>query len=159
MGLFALLLSVFAGTGSPVPAAAGMLGLGVGFIFVLTPVISAAAGALPPDQVGAGPEILQGARFLGAGAGPALFGVPVTAGRHAGGAVNPVHSGQAGAAFSGAFLTMAAVVALALAVASRMRPAAARAAVRSRDAQRAGWETARRRPPGERAPPGGEQPG
>ncbi|MGW3341732.1 MFS transporter [Nonomuraea rubra] len=124
VGVFALFLSTFTGGGSVVPAGVGIFGLSVGFIFVLTPLISAAAGALPGGQVGAGIGILQGAQFLGAGTGPALFGVLVTARQQSGGdAVNPLYAGHAGAAYSDVFLAMAVVTVLALAVAFRMRPA------------------------------------
>jgi EmrB/QacA subfamily drug resistance transporter len=114
--LFALFLSTSTGGTSTVPAGIGILGLAVGVILVLTPIISAAAGALPPEQVGIGLGILQGAQFLGAGAGPALLGVLVSARLQSG--------STAGAAYSGAFLAMAAVAAVALAVAFRMRPGA-----------------------------------
>lgn len=110
------LSSVFLATAaqSVVPTAAGILGLSVGFILVLTPIISAAASALPSGQVGVGIGILQGAQFLGAGTGPALFGVLLAARQQ--------HAG-AGAAFSEVFLAMAVVVVLALIAAFRMRPA------------------------------------
>ncbi|QWF77654.1 MFS transporter [Amycolatopsis sp. CA-230715] len=119
MGSSALVLSTFTGGTSVLPAGAGMLGLAVGFIFVITPLISAAAGALPPEQAGVGLGILQGAQFLGAGTGPALFGVLVTARLHSD-AVNPLHTG-AGGAYSDAFLAMAAIVVPAALVAYRMR--------------------------------------
>ncbi|MGP4100843.1 MFS transporter [Nonomuraea sp. KM90] len=126
MGLFAVFLSACAGGTSVIPAGIGVLGLGVGFIFVLTPIISAAAGTLPGDRVGVGIGILQGAQFLGAGTGPALLGALVTARQQSGaGAVNPLFPGHEGAAYSDAFLAMAAVVVLALVVAVRMRPRAA----------------------------------
>ncbi|GAA1947869.1 MFS transporter [Amycolatopsis minnesotensis] len=122
MGLFALFLSSFTGSTSVLPAGAGMLGLSIGFIVVITPIISAAANALPPDQVGVGLGILQGAQFLGAGTGPALFGVLVTARLHSGsGAINPVHTGHEGAAYSDAFLAMAVLVVPTVIVAVRMR--------------------------------------
>ncbi|NIH83844.1 MFS transporter [Amycolatopsis granulosa] len=125
MALFALFLSTFAAGASVLPAGIGILGLSVGFIIVITPIISAAASALPADQVGVGLGILQGAQFLGAGTGPALFGVLITARQHSGsGAINPLHSGHEGAAYSDAFLAMAVVAVLAVVVASRMRPAA-----------------------------------
>ncbi|TMR90957.1 MFS transporter [Nonomuraea basaltis] len=137
IGLFALFLSTFAGGTSVIPAGAGILGLSVGFIFVMTPIISAAASALPADQVGVGLGILQGAQFLGAGTGPALFGVLVTARQQSGsGAINPLYPGHEGAAFSDTFLAMAVVVVLALIVAFRMRTAAAPAATPSRDADK-----------------------
>jgi DHA2 family metal-tetracycline-proton antiporter-like MFS transporter/DHA2 family florfenicol/chloramphenicol resistance protein-like MFS transporter len=122
MGLSAGFLSTFTTDTSVIPASAGMLGLGVGFILVLTPIISAAANALPADQVGVGLGILQGAQFLGAGTGPALFGVLVTAREHSD-AVNPLYSGHGGGAYSDAFLAMTVAVALALIIACRMRPA------------------------------------
>lgn len=97
--------------------------LSVGFIFVITPTISAAASALPADQVGVGLGILHGAQFLGAGTGPALFGVLVTARQHSGShANNPLYPGHEGAAFSDALLTIALVAVLASIVAFRMRP-------------------------------------
>ncbi|MFE2111186.1 MFS transporter [Kitasatospora sp. NPDC059463] len=123
LGLFSLFLSSFAGGASVVFAGAGVLGLSIGFTVVMTTVIGAAASALPPEQVGVGLGILQGAQFLGAGTGPAVFGVLVSA-RQQGGrdAVNPLHSGADGSAYSDVFLAMAAVVVLTLVVASRMRP-------------------------------------
>ncbi|MGW5162460.1 MFS transporter [Nonomuraea wenchangensis] len=125
VGLFSLFLSTFAGGSSVIPAGLGILGLSVGFFFVLTPIISAAASALPPDQAGVGLGILQGAQFLGAGTGPALLGVLVTARQQTGAdAFNPLHAGRDGAAYSDAFLAMAVVVVLAVIAAFRMRPAA-----------------------------------
>ncbi len=110
MGLFSLFLAGFAD--SVVLAGVGILGLSVGFIFVLTPIISAAASSLPADQVGVGIGILQGAQFLGAGTGPALLGVLVTARRESVGE---------GAAYSSVFVVMAVVVVVAFVVAVRMR--------------------------------------
>nr|WP_042177788.1 MFS transporter [Kibdelosporangium sp. MJ126-NF4]CEL12770.1 putative transmembrane efflux protein [Kibdelosporangium sp. MJ126-NF4]CTQ98456.1 putative transmembrane efflux protein [Kibdelosporangium sp. MJ126-NF4] len=122
MGLFVLFLSTFTGGASVIPAGFGMFGVSVGFILVVTPIISAAASALPAEQVGVGLGILQGAQFLGAGTGPALFGVLVTARQQSGGdAVNPLYTGHTGAAFSDAFLAMVAVVVLSLIAAFRMR--------------------------------------
>ncbi|ONI74678.1 MFS transporter [Actinosynnema sp. ALI-1.44] len=123
MGVFTLFLSTFTGGASVIPAGAGVLGLSTGFILVITPIISAAADALPAEQVGVGLGILQGAQFLGAGTGPALLGVLVTA-RQQTGAVNPLFPSHAGAAYSDAFLAMTVVVALTLIVAFGMRPTA-----------------------------------
>ncbi|MEO3796059.1 MFS transporter [Nonomuraea sp. B10E15] len=121
VGVFALFLSTFAGGTSAIPAGVGIFGLSVGFVCVMTPIISAVASALPADQVGAGLGILQGAQFLGAGTGPALFGVLVTARQQSGsGAINPLHSGHEGAAFSDVFLAMAVVVIPALITTFRM---------------------------------------
>lgn len=123
IGLFSLVLSTFTDGPSVLPAGAGILGLSIGFILVLTSLIGAAAGELPPGRAGVGIGILQGAQFLGAGAGPAVFGVLVSARRQSGGgAVNPLWSGDEGAAYSDVFLAMAVLVVLTLAVASRMRP-------------------------------------
>jgi MFS transporter, DHA2 family, metal-tetracycline-proton antiporter len=121
MGLSALFLSSFTAGTSALPAAAGILGLGVGFILVLTPTLSAAAGELPAGQTGAGLGVLQGAQFLGAGAGPALIGALVAARRESGDAVNPLFTGHDGAAYSDAFLAMAGVAAVTWIVAFRMR--------------------------------------
>lgn len=125
VGLFSLFLSTFAGGSSVIPAGLGILGLSVGFFFVLTPIISAAASALPPGQAGVGLGILQGAQFLGAGTGPALLGVLVTARQQTGAdAFNPLHTGQDGAAYSDVFLAMAVIAVLAVIAAFRMRPTA-----------------------------------
>ncbi|MFG2695875.1 MFS transporter [Kitasatospora sp. NPDC048407] len=126
IGLFSLFLSSFAGGSSVVFAGAGILGLSIGFMFVMTSIIGAAASELPPEQVGAGLGILQGAQFLGAGTGPAVFGVLVSARQQSGSdAINPLFSGHHGSAYSDAFLAMAVVVVLTLVLASRMRPAPA----------------------------------
>ncbi|MFM9441700.1 MFS transporter [Streptomyces acidiscabies] len=123
IGLSSLALSSFTDGSSVIPAGAGILGISIGFIFVMTTIIGAVAGELPPEQAGVGIGILQGAQFLGAGTGPAVFGVLVSARQQSGSdAVNPLYSGQDGAPYSDVFLAMAVVVVLTLAVASRMRP-------------------------------------
>ncbi|MFE9659710.1 MFS transporter [Streptomyces sp. NPDC005955] len=125
IGLSSLFLSTFAGGSSVVFAGVGILGLSIGFMLVMTTVIGAAARELPPERTGVGLGVLQGAQFLGAGTGPAVFGVLVSARQQGGGdAVNPLHPGADGSAYSDVFLAMAAVVVLALVVASRMRPTA-----------------------------------
>ncbi|MGP4016018.1 MFS transporter [Saccharopolyspora sp. 5N708] len=137
IAVFALFLSTFTAGASVIPAGVGILGLSAGFIFVMTPIISAAASALPADQIGVGLGILQGAQFLGAGTGPALFGVLVAARQQSGGgAINPLYPGHEGAAYSDVFLVMALIVVLALIAAFRMRPAAAPAAMPSHDADK-----------------------
>ncbi|MGW3495733.1 MFS transporter [Streptomyces sp. NPDC001020] len=129
IGLFSLCLSSFTGGSSVVFAGVGILGLSIGFMFVMTTIIGAAASELPPEQVGVGLGILQGAQFLGAGTGPAVFGVLVSARQQSGSdAINPLFSGHHGSAYSDVFLAMAVVVVLTLVVASRMRPTAAVAA-------------------------------
>ncbi|WP_062204327.1 MFS transporter [Streptomyces sp. NBRC 109706] len=125
IGLFSLFLSSFTGDSSVAFAGVGILGLSIGFMFVMTTIISAAARELPPEKTGVGLGILQGAQFLGAGTGPAVFGVLLSARQEGGdGAVNPLFDGADGFAYSDVFLAMAAVVVLALVVASRMRPGA-----------------------------------
>ncbi|MFD5319274.1 MFS transporter [Streptomyces sp. NPDC127098] len=125
MGLSALWLSALTDGSSVLPAGAGILGIGIGFMLVMTTVIGAAARELPAERAGVGLGILQGAQFLGAGTGPAVFGVLASArASGGGGALNPLYSGEDGAAYSDVFLAMAAVVAGTLVVAARMRPAA-----------------------------------
>ncbi|MEV6124661.1 MFS transporter [Streptomyces sp. NPDC052077] len=125
IGLFSLFLSSFTGGSSVVFAGVGILGLSIGFMFVMTTIIGAAASELPPEQVGTGLGILQGAQFLGAGTGPAVFGVLVSARQQNGSdAINPLYSGHSGSAYSDVFLAMAVVVVLTMAVASRMRSGA-----------------------------------
>lgn len=124
IGLFSLVLSTFTGGSSVIPAAVGILGLSIGFILVMTTIIGAAAAELPAEQVGVGLGLLQGTQFLGAGAGPAVFGVIVAARQQSGSsAVNPFYSGT-GSAYSDVFLSMAVVVVVTLIIATRMRPTA-----------------------------------
>ncbi|UIX30150.1 MFS transporter [Streptomyces sp. GQFP] len=138
IGLFSLSLSTFTGGSSVIPAGVGILGISIGFILVMTTIIGAAAAELPAEQAGAGLGILQGAQFLGAGTGPAVFGVLVSARQQSGsGAANPLHSGQDGAAYSDVFLAMTVVVVLTLVVATRMRPAKVPAAPAVTPAQEA----------------------
>ncbi|AZM46671.1 MFS transporter [Streptomyces sp. WAC 06738] len=126
IGLSALWLSTFTGGSSVIPAGVGILGLSIGFMLVMTTIIGAAAAELPAEQAGVGLGILQGAQFLGAGTGPAVFGVLASARQEGGGdAVNPFYPGDEGAAYSDVFLSMAAVVVLTLLVATRLRPRAA----------------------------------
>ncbi|MFD4403416.1 MFS transporter [Nocardia sp. NPDC058499] len=121
-GLSSVFLSGWAG-GSVVAAGTGILGISLGFILVLATLIDTAAGELPTEQTGAGIGILQGAQFLGAGTGPALFGVLVSTRQDsANTALNPIYSGSEGAAYSDAFLAMAAVTGIALLFALRLRP-------------------------------------
>ncbi|BAU81648.1 hypothetical protein SLA_0694 [Streptomyces laurentii] len=129
MGLFSLSLSTFTGGPSVIPAGIGILGLSIGFILVMTTVIGAVAGQLTDEQSGVGLGILQGAQFLGAGTGPAVFGVLVSARQQSSAhAINPLFSGHHGPAYSDVFLAMGVVAALTLIVASRIRPTAAPAA-------------------------------
>ncbi|MGO1973155.1 MAG: MFS transporter [Propionibacteriaceae bacterium] len=123
MAVSMLLLSTVAAGASPVWAGVAVLALGSGFAGVVTLATSAISRLLPPAQVGTGVGIFQGAQFLGAGAGPAVFGV-VLASRRASGAdaVNPFHTGPADA-FSDAFSALTLVVVLALVAAVRLRSA------------------------------------
>ncbi|MEE1735365.1 MFS transporter [Streptomyces sp. BE147] len=135
IGVFSLWLSSFTDGSSVIPAGVGVLGLSIGFILVMTTIIGAAAGELPPEQAGVGLGILQGAQFLGAGTGPAVFGVLVSARQQSGSdAFNPFYSDHDGSAYSDVFLAMAGLVVLTLIVASRMRPAAAPSAAPVKEA-------------------------
>ncbi|WP_212817611.1 MFS transporter [Polymorphospora rubra] len=115
-----LVLSTIAGA-SPVLAGLAILTLGAGFALVVTPVTSAVSQLLPPAHIGTGVGIFQGAQFLGAGAGPALFGVVLSV-RQSGAseAVNPLDTGLA-AAYSDTFLVLALVGVPAMGAALRLR--------------------------------------
>ncbi|PSL08079.1 DHA2 family metal-tetracycline-proton antiporter-like MFS transporter/DHA2 family florfenicol/chloramphenicol resistance protein-like MFS transporter [Haloactinopolyspora alba] len=130
IALSMLLLSTVAVGASTVLAGLAVLVLGAGFAFVVTLATSTVSRVLPPEQVGIGVGIFQGAQFLGAGAGPALFGAVLSA-RQAGGqdAVNPLYTNVA-PAYSDTFLALTLVVLLAMVAALRLRKA--RATHRSR---------------------------
>ncbi|QVQ51239.1 MFS transporter [Spiractinospora alimapuensis] len=118
VGASTLFLSMFAGA-SPVFAAGGILGIGMGMALVLTLVTDTVAGSLPPRQVGVGMGVFQGAQFLGAGTGPALAGALLAARSGAEQAINPFYS-LGPSAYSDVFLVMALVAAAALVVALRL---------------------------------------
>jgi len=120
MGFSALFISTFAGA-SPVLIAAGILGVGAGFVFIQSPANNAAANALPEEEVGVGMGIFAGAFFLGAGTGPALIGAFLAAREEAGsGAINPLYTLDA-APFSDAFLAMVLALIVALIAALGLR--------------------------------------
>ncbi|MBB4935576.1 MFS family permease [Lipingzhangella halophila] len=123
IGLSTLFLSTVAVGSSPVLAGIAVLALGAGFALVVTLATSAVSRLLPPEQVGVGVGIFQGAQFLGAGAGPALFGVLLSA-RHTSGdsAVNPLYTSTA-PAYSDTFLSLTAVTVLAMIAALQLRKA------------------------------------
>jgi DHA2 family metal-tetracycline-proton antiporter-like MFS transporter len=113
MTLAMLLLSSLAGA-SPVWIALGVLGVSSGFAFIQSPANNAAAGALPPADVGAGLGLFSGAFFLGGGTGTALMGALLAARQEQGAeAVNPLYSLGA-APFSDAFLALALALLIAL---------------------------------------------
>lgn len=121
MGLSTLSVSTLAAGASPLLVSAGILGVGVGFAFVITTVTNAAAGALAGEQVGVGLGIFQGAQFLGAGTSPALIGALLAARREAeADSINPLYVLDA-APFSDAFLAITAAVALACIAALGLR--------------------------------------
>lgn len=104
MTLALLFLSTVAAGGSPLATAAGILLLGAGFAMVGSPLNSAAAGTLPPEDMGAGMGIFSGTNFLGGGTGPALAGTLLAARQETNaGALNPFYDLDA-AAYSDAFL-------------------------------------------------------
>lgn len=114
MGFSTLFISTFAAGASPLLASAGILGVGTGFVFVITTITNTAAGALPGDQVGVGLGIFQGAQFLGAATGPALIGALLSARNEASSnAINPLYALNA-TPFSDAFLAMTVAVIVAL---------------------------------------------
>ncbi|HYH35606.1 MAG TPA: MFS transporter [Nocardioides sp.] len=118
----AVLSSVTAGM-SPVMAGLAVLALGAGFALVVTATTSAASQLLPSDQIGVGVGIFQGAQFLGASTGPAVFAALLSARQAAGhDAFSPFHIGTA-AAFSDAFLALTGVTALAFLAATQLRKA------------------------------------
>src|SRR5690606_7708122 len=85
---------------------------------VAQPMISAAARALPPERPGVGLGILQGPGLWARARARPVLGVPVTARQQAGtDALNPLHVADAAAAYSDAFLAMAAIALLAKIVA------------------------------------------
>ena len=121
-----LFLSTFAPGASPVVAALGMLGVGVGFALANSPNVNAAAAALPPDQVGVGLGIFNGAFFLGGGTGPAVVGALLAARREAGAdAFNPLYGLQS-APFSDAFLVIAVALLVSLVATTWLRSATAK---------------------------------
>ena len=114
MVLSVLFLSTFGAGASPVMVSVGMLGLGIGFAFIQSPVTNAATNALPESEVGAGMGIFAGAFFLGAGTGPAIIGAFLAAREEAGStAINPLYTLDA-APFSDAFLAMVPALIIAL---------------------------------------------
>lgn len=118
-----LLLSSAGAGGSPVLVGVSVLALGAGFAPVVTLATSALSHILPPEQVGTGVGIFQGAQFLGAGTGPAVFGVLLSARRAAGSdALNPAYYGEA-PAYSDVFLVLFLVVLVAMVAALRLRSA------------------------------------
>ncbi len=123
MLLSVLFLSTFAPGASPVLAALGMLGVGVGFALANSPNVNAAAASLPPEEAGAGLGIFNGAFFLGGGTGPAVVGALLAARREAGaGALNPLY-GLHNAPFSDAFLVLTVALLISLVATMWLRSA------------------------------------
>jgi MFS family permease len=94
--------------------------VGVALASITSPLINAAAAAVPAEHAGVGLGLYQGAFFLGGGTGAAVLGT-VLAARTAGGADswNPLHDG-AGAPFSDALLVIAGVLVVAIALSRRL---------------------------------------
>ena len=120
-----LFLSTFAVGASAVWAGVAVFALGAGFALVVTLTTSALGHLLPPDRFGAGVGIFQGAQFLGAGTGPALFGVLLSV-RQAGDTepINPLYTGNA-SAYSDIFLILTLITVPAAVAALRLRNARA----------------------------------
>lgn len=124
-----VLLSTVAGR-TPLLAAVAVLMIGAGFAFVVTLTTHAVSEILPPQLVGSGIGIYQSAQFLGASAGPAVFGV-LLSWRQSGSSesINPWASATA-PAYADVFLLLAAVTLVAAVPALRLH---ARRAVPARE--------------------------
>ncbi|WP_253182571.1 MFS transporter [Jiangella alba] len=120
-----LFLSTVAAGAAPWLAGVAVAVLGAGFAVVVTLTTTAIGSLLPPEQAGAGVGVFQGAQFLGAGAGPAVFGVVLSA-REGTGRLNPLHTGPA-AAYSDTFLVLALLALAAMIAALWLRRARAAA--------------------------------
>lgn len=124
-----LALSTVAGRTVP-GVGALMVGMGLGLALIVSPAINAVSAALPESQAGVGLGIYQGAFFLGGGTGAAALGAVLSTRMGADRAWNPLHAGP-GAAFSDTLMVDAAVLALALLLASRLPGAGTRLTRRS----------------------------
>ncbi len=111
-------LAGIAGTGDPVLIAVATVVAALGFILVMTPLITATAASLPPEHVGIGLGLLQGAQFLGAGAGPAILTAVLVATRDRGGLAP--WSDDTSAGYPEAFVVMSVVALVTLTAASRI---------------------------------------
>lgn len=122
IGAATLCLSFAAGT-SPLLAGIAITALGAGFAIVVTVTTTAIGLILPPEQIGVGVGIFQGAQFLGAGAGPAVF-ASILATRHSieQAPLNPLYTGEA-TSYSDTFLILTAAILVAIATALQPRPA------------------------------------
>lgn len=101
-----LCMSTFAADSSPLIISAIMLGMGVGYVGIISPAANAASTSLTPDVAGVGFGVYQLFFFLGGGSGAALLGsflayrqgIPPNA-------FNPFYNlAPAGTAYSDAFL-------------------------------------------------------
>lgn len=116
-----LFLAGYAAGAQPWVAGAAMVALGAGFALLVTAATTAVGRLVPPDLMGAGVGIFQGAQFLGAGAGPAIFGVLLAVRQDsASGALLPFYDGPS-PAYSDTFLALAIVALLAMTAAWRLR--------------------------------------
>jgi MFS transporter, DHA2 family, metal-tetracycline-proton antiporter len=105
--LSTLFIATFAPGASPVVAAIGLLGQGLGFSAVNSPNANAVATVLPRAESGVGLGIYQMLFFLGGGFGPAIGAAFLGLRQQAGsGALNPLYAMEA-SAFSDAFLLLA----------------------------------------------------
>lgn len=108
----AFLLSSVAG-GAPVLVAVVMLCCGIGFSFIVSPLVNAASSLLTPAESGVGLGVYQGAFFLGGANGAAILGAVLAAREGATHGWNPLHSGEA-TAYSDTLLVVVGVLALGL---------------------------------------------
>ena len=120
MAVAMFLLSVSAG-GHPYLIGASVLGMGIGFAGVQSPLNNAAANALEQEEIGAGMGLFVGAFFLGGGTGPPVIGAILAARDESGArALNPLHTLDI-AAYSDAFLAVVPALLIALAITSLHR--------------------------------------
>ncbi len=109
-------MSTFGAGAQAVTVAAGMSLVGAGLSMVSPPLNSAASRTLPRDQTGIGMGLFSGFTFMGGGIGAAVIGAWIAARERANGdALNPFHDGD-GAVWSDAYLLVAAIAAIALAL-------------------------------------------
>lgn len=120
MAASTLFLSTFASGASPVFVSIGVMGVGIAFAFVNSPVNNAAVGSLNKEQVGAGMGLFQGSVYLGAGTGAGIIGAFLHARLTAAESLNPLYNLNA-IGYSDAFLaaTLSVMIALLAAVGLR----------------------------------------
>ncbi|MFB7303744.1 MFS transporter [Heyndrickxia sporothermodurans] len=119
MGISTLFMSLFAGY-QPIFISIGVLGIGVSFALINSPVNNIAVTALSKEQVGVGMGLFQGALYLGAGAGAALIGALLSVRREFMSALNPFYVLNA-PHYSDIFLAVTCIAVIALIITFSLR--------------------------------------